>query len=155
MKKIDFIKAMCLYLVMLAGCFTFTSCSNDNDEPIEQEDNVIEKINVRYSVFLSEDWYKFFDIEIKYTLGEWEDITYTTDINWIFEMSIPYSTEHNKYICNVVAKPKKNTPVIEDDSTYDLGYEINADIYGIKKDGSHELINAYNNKKRTQYLLMV
>lgn len=132
-----FFKAAVLCLAMLAGSVTFSSCSDDDeDDPIEEVTNGIEKIDLNYSVSLSEDWYKFFDIEIKYTIGGTEEKTENPDMDWVFNMSIPYASGMDNYSCHVTAKPKADAPAIEAGATYDLGYEVNATVSGIMKDGS-------------------
>lgn len=131
-----FFKAAVLCLAMLAGSVTFSSCSDDEDDPIEEVTNGIEKIDLKYSVSLSEDWYKFFDIEIKYTIGGTDENTENPDMDWVFNMSIPYASGMDNYSCHVTAKPKADAPAIEAGATYDLGYVINATVSGTMKDGS-------------------
>lgn len=142
-----FFKAAVLCLAMLAGSVTFSSCSDDEDNPIEEVTNEIEKIDLKYSVSLSEDWYKFFDIEIKYTIGGTDEKTENPDMDWVFNMSIPYASGMDNYSCYVTAKPKADVPAIEADATYDLGYEVNATVSGINKDGTTEFAETYNNPK--------
>lgn len=145
MKMKNFFKATVLCLAMLAGCISFASCSDDNeDEPIKEETNPLEKVDIEYSVDLSDDWYKFFDIEVRYAIGgDEETITITDD--WTFEKTISYSTDLKAYTFYVTAKPKAELPAIEEGVIYDLGNDNYASVIGIRKDGKTEFKESFSN----------
>ena len=52
---------------MMACCVNFSACSSDENEPEALITNELTTIKAGYSVSLSEDWYRFFDIEVTYT----------------------------------------------------------------------------------------
>lgn len=131
-----FLKTAVFCLALLAGGVSLSSCSGDGDNPKEGVANGMEKIDLSYSVALSEEWYKFFDIEINYTIGGTEELTENPDMDWVFTMSVPYASDMSNYSCRVTAKPKADAPAIDAAATYDLGYEITANVSGTMKDGS-------------------
>lgn len=133
----NFFKATVLCLAMFAGCISFASCSDDNeDEPIQVDKNPLEKVVINYSLDLDDDWYKFFDVEVRYAIGgDEETITITED--WKLEKTISYSEDLKAYTCYVTARPKAELPAIEEDVTYHLGYKITAIVAGILKDGTN------------------
>lgn len=143
MKMKNFFKATVLCLAMLAGCISFASCSDDNEEePIQVDKNPLEKVVINYSLDLDDDWYKFFDVEVRYAIGgDEETITITED--WKLEKTISYSEDLKAYTCYVTAKPKAELPAIEEGVTYHLGHKNFTTITVIRKDGSKELVTSY------------
>lgn len=134
MKTKSILKVAILCLAMSAGSIPFTACSNEDDST-EKVANEIETINIKYSVHLTEDWYKFFNIEVRYSCGA-DEQTITLTKDWDFKTSIPYSSRLKNYTCTVTAQPKTNTPIIASGTTYVLGHDINANVSGTMKDGS-------------------
>lgn len=136
MKRRIFFKTTVLCLAMIAGSIFLTACDDDENEP--EVTNAVTTIKTEFSVSLSENWYKFFDIEVTYT-SETGEKTITLTQDWNFNMKIPYSAEPDKFVCNIIAKPKADVPAIEADATYLLKEEIHAAVYGILKDGTEDL----------------
>lgn len=147
----NFFKAAVMCLAMLAGCITFTSCSDDNeDEPIKEDTNPLKEVDINYFIDLDDDWYKFFDVEVRYAIGgDEETITITED--WKLEKTISYSEDLKAYTCYVTAKPKAELPAIEEGVTYHLGYKITAIVAGILKDGTNGF-DENGNKSQTRPL---
>ena len=85
MERRIFFKAAVLCLAMIAGCISLTACSNDDDEP--EVTNDLTTIKTAFSVSLSEDWYMFFDIEVKY-VSETGEQTVTLTQDWSFDAEI-------------------------------------------------------------------
>lgn len=133
MKSKSLFKITVLCLVMIVGCINLTACSDSEDEP--EVTNELTTIKTEFSVSLSNDWYKYFDIEVTYT-SETGEKTITLTQDWMYENNIPYSAEPDEIICKVVAKPKANTPAIEADANYLLEEKIRAEVSGILKDGT-------------------
>ncbi|MDY3069397.1 MAG: hypothetical protein SOR57_07035 [Parabacteroides sp.] len=144
----NFFKGAVLCLAMSVCCVSFTSCSDDNEEEqIQVDKNPLEEVDINYSIDLDDDWYKFFDIEVRYAIGgDEETITITED--WKLEKTISYSEDLKTYICYVTARPKAELPAIEEGVTYHLGYKITANVAGILKDGSIGF-DGDGNKSRT------
>lgn len=132
----NFFKATVLCLAMLASCVSFTSCSDDsNEEPIQVDTNPLVEVDINYSIDLDDDWFKFFDVEVRYAIGgDEETITITED--WKLEKTISYSEDLKAFTCYVTAKPKAELPAIEEGATYHLGYNSSVVVNGINKDGS-------------------
>lgn len=128
------LKATMLCLAMIACCVTFSACSSDEDDPEPTPTNEPTTIKATYSVSLSDDWYKFFDIEVAYTTPAGVDTILLTE-DWNFEMNIPYSAKPNTFVCKVTAKPKANMPAIEDNATYFLEQNVQAQVNEILADG--------------------
>lgn len=127
-------KTAVLCLAMLAGCISFASCSEDDDATIEEDTNKLENVKIDYSIDLTENWFKYFDIELSYNIGAEEKTMVLTE-DWDCSITIPYTGETN-YYCNVIAKPKAEVPAFDADSTYLFGKESHARVTGILKDGS-------------------
>ena len=128
-------RAVVLCMAMLAGCISFTSCSDDEDAPIEEVTNELTNVKVEYSINLSENWFKYFDIEVSYNSGV-EEKTMTLTEGWVYSMTIPYTGEEVNYYCNVTAKPKAEVPAFDTDTAYYFAQETHAKVSGILKDGS-------------------
>ncbi len=135
MERRIFFKAAVLCLAMIAGCISLTACSNDDDEP--EVTNDLTTIKTAFSVSLSEDWYMFFDIEVKY-VSETGEQTVTLTQDWSFDAEIPYSAAPDMLACYVTAKPKADAPAIEAGVTYVLEESIHASVSGILKDGTQD-----------------
>jgi len=135
MKGNIFFKTAVLCMAMIVGCISLTACSDDDQEP--EVTNDLTAIKAEYSVSLSKDWYKFYNIEVTYT-SETGDETITLNRDWSFDMEIPYSAEPDKFVCNVIARPKPDAPAVEADSTYLLQELIHAEVSGIFKDGTQD-----------------
>lgn len=136
MKRRIFFKAAVLCLAMIASCISLTACSDDDDEP--EATNDLTTIKTEFSVSLSDDWYKFFDIEVNYT-SETGEKTVTLTQDWIFENEIPYSAEPDEIICNVTAKPKANAPEIVSTESYLMEENIKALVIGILQNGEQDI----------------
>lgn len=125
-------KVVALVISMLVCSVTFSACSDD------ELDNGLETIKVEYLVSLSENWYKFFDIEVTYTsVGNVETMELTND--WAFNFEIPYSAEPEEFVCYVVATPKTNVPEIVSTETYIMEEKIKALVTGILRNGEQDI----------------
>ncbi len=134
MKKLVSFKISALVIAMFACCMTFSACSDDDPEP----SNGLENIKVEYLVSLSENWYKYFDIEVTYTgVGSVERLELTND--WAFNFEIPYSAEPEEFACNVIATPKADAPAIVSTETYLMVEDIKAQVSGIKQNGEIDI----------------
>ncbi len=134
MRNFSSLKAIVLFVSMFAYSVTFSACSDDEPEP----DNGLKSIKVEYAVSLSENWYKYFDIEVKYTsVGSVETLALTND--WAFIFEIPYSAEPESFICNVIATPKANAPEIVSTETYLMVEDIKALVSGILQNGEVDM----------------
>lgn len=134
MKIKSLLKAIALCMVMMACCVPFSACSSDENEPEITSTDEITTVEATYSVSLSEDWYKFFDIEVTYTSETGVKTIFLTE-DWNFDMQIPYSAEPDEFVCQVTAKPKADMPAIDDNATYLLKQNIQAEVCGKLKDG--------------------
>lgn len=122
---------MCL--VMITSCISLTACGDgQNEEP--EVTNSISIVNSDFSVILSEDWYKFFDIEVTYTSAS-EEKTIILTQDWSFSHSSPYEEAPKMFVCNVTAKPKENMPAV-DANSYRMEVDIFAKVSGILQDGT-------------------
>ncbi|ADV43023.1 hypothetical protein [Bacteroides helcogenes] len=136
MKSKSLFKITILCLAMIAGCINLTACGDSDDEP--EVTNELTTIKTTFSVSLSNDWYKFFDIEVTYT-SETGEKTITLTQDWMYEKDIPYSAEPDEFLCKVIAKPKANSPAIDANTTYLLEQSVHAEVSGILKDGTIDL----------------
>ena len=128
-------KAAVLCMAMLAGSITFSSCSEDEEDPIEEETNKLTDVNVKYSINLSENWFKYFDIEVSYNTGvEEKTITITEGLS--YNVTVPYTGEEVNYYCNVTAKPKAEVPAFNTDTAYYFAEEIQVVVSGKMEDGT-------------------
>lgn len=133
MKTKGLFKLSVLYLAMIAGCIHLAACSDSDDE--QEVTNELTTIKTEFSVSLSDDWYKYFDIEVTYT-SETGEKTITLTQDWTCKSDISYSAEPDEIICKVVANPKANAPAIDANATYLLEQNIYAKVIGILKDGT-------------------
>ena len=76
---------------MLAGCISFASCSEDDDATIEEDTNKLENVKIDYSIDLTENWFKYFDIELSYNTGAEEKTMILTE-DWDCSITIPYAS---------------------------------------------------------------
>ena len=111
MKNLMLLKAVILCMVMMVCGLSLTACGDD-DEPEELVTNERETIKATYSVSLSDDWYKYFDIEVRYTVAGAIE-SETLDMDWKMNISIPASAEPDKYVFSVIAKPKADAPELD------------------------------------------
>lgn len=135
MRRKSLLKATVLCLAMMACCINFSACSSDENEPETIITNELTTIEAEYSVSLSEDWYRFFDIEVTYTSETGvKSILLTED--WNFDMNIPYTAGPDEFVCQVTARPKADMPAIEENASYLLEENIQVRVNGILEDGT-------------------
>lgn len=133
MRKLLLLKAVFLCMVMVVLGLSLTACGDDESEEVVVEH---ETIKVSYAVSLSEDWYKYFDIEVSYT-GEGAVESKTLDMDWKMNISIPASAEPDKYVFSVAAKPKAVTPELDPTvETYELSSSYSFNVSAINTDGT-------------------
>ena len=130
MTRKSLLKATVLCLAMMACCVTFSACSSDENEPETIITNELTTIKAEYSVSLSEDWYRFFDIEVTYTSETGVKTILLTE-DWNFDMNIPYTAGPDEFVCQVTAKPKADMPAIEENASYLLEENIQVKVNGI------------------------
>ena len=135
MTRKSLLKATVLCLAMMACCVTFSACSSDENEPETIITNELTTIKAEYSVSLSEDWYRFFDIEVTYTSETGVKTILLTE-DWNFDMNIPYTAGPDEFVCQVTAKPKADMPAIEENASYLLEENIQVRVNGILEDGT-------------------
>lgn len=146
MTRKSLLKATVLCMAMMTCCVTFSACSSDENEPEIISTNELTTIEATYSVSLSEDWYRFFDIEVTYTSETGVKTILLTE-DWNFDMKIPYSAEPDEFVCHVTAKPKADMPAIDDNATYSLEENIRARVSGILEDGTTSSEYGYSGNK--------
>lgn len=135
MKNLMLLKAVILCMVMMVCGLSLTACGDD-DEPEVSLTNERETIKATYSVSLSDDWYKYFDIEVRYTVAGAIE-SETLDMDWKMNISIPASAEPDKYVFSVIAKPKANAPELDPEvETYEMSVNVFANVSAVKQDGS-------------------
>lgn len=128
-------KATVLCLAMMACSINFSACSSDENEPETIITNELTTIEATYSVSLSDDWYRFFDIEVTYTSETGVKTILLTE-DWNFDMNIPYMAGPDEFVCQVTAKPKADMPAIEENASYLLEESIQVRVNGILEDGT-------------------
>lgn len=135
MTRKSLLKATVLCLAMMAGSINFSACSSDENEPETIITNELTTIKATYSVSLSDDWYRFFDIEVTYTSETGVKTILLTE-DWNFDMNIPYTAEPDEFVCQVTARPKADMPAIEENASYLLEENIQVRVNGILEDGT-------------------
>lgn len=135
MTRKSLLKATVLCLAMMAGSINFSACSSDENEPETIITNELTTIEATYSVSLSDDWYRFFDIEVTYTSETGVKTILLTE-DWNFDMNIPYTAGPDEFVCQVTAKPKADMPAIEENASYLLEENIQVRVNGILEDGT-------------------
>ena len=139
---------MCL--AMTASGISFTSCSDDDDEEVVAPVQKLSTLKADYSISLSDDWFKFFDIEVTYTSTSGvKNLTLTE--NKTFSEEFAYTSEPKEYVCKVVAKPKANAPTINPEATYVLKQNIQANVSGYYQDGSQDKNYGYYGSNSGSY----
>lgn len=135
MTRKSLLKATVLCLAMMACSINFSACSSDENEPETIITNELTTIEATYSVSLSDDWYRFFDIEVTYTSETGVKTILLTE-DWNFDMNIPYTAEPDEFVCQVTARPKADMPAIEENASYLLEENIQVRVNGILEDGT-------------------
>lgn len=135
MTRKSLLKATVLCLAMMACSINFSACSSDENEPGTIITNELTTIEATYSVSLSDDWYRFFDIEVTYTSETGVKTILLTE-DWNFDMNIPYTAEPDEFVCQVTARPKADMPAIEENASYLLEENIQVRVNGILEDGT-------------------
>lgn len=135
MTRKSLLKATVLCLAMMAGSINFSACSSDENEPETIITNELTTIKATYSVSLSDDWYRFFDIEVTYTSETGVKTILLTE-DWNFDMNIPYTAGPDEFVCQVTARPKADMPAIEENASYLLEENIQVRVNGILEDGT-------------------
>ena len=135
MKNLMLLKAVILCMVMMVCGLSLTACGDD-DEPEELVTNERETIKAIYSVSLSDDWYKYFDIEVRYTVAGAIE-SETLDMDWKMDISIPASAEPDKYVFSVIAKPKADVPELDPTiENYELSSSYSLNVSAVNTDGT-------------------
>ena len=126
-------------MVMMVCGLSLTACGDD-DEPEELVTNERETIKATYSVSLSDDWYKYFDIEVRYTVAGAVE-SETLDMDWKMDISIPASAEPDKYVFSVIAKPKADVPELDPTvEEYEFSHSYSLEVSALNTDGSEESV---------------
>lgn len=132
MKKMMLFKAAILCVVMMAFGLSLTACGDDETEVVVER----ESIKANYKVSLSEDWYKYFDIEVNYT-ATGAVTNETLEMDWEMNVTIPASAAPDKYVLSVVAKPKADAPELDPAvESYELSSSYSMNVSAINTDGS-------------------
>lgn len=134
MKKMMLFKAAILCVVMMAFGLSLTACGDD-ETVTEVVANDRQTINMTYSVSLSDNWYKYFNIEVTYT-GAGAVQSETLNMDWKMNFSIPAANEPDEYVFSVVAKPKAGVELDPEVESYELPVNISAEVSAVKADGS-------------------
>lgn len=135
MKNLMLLKSAILCMAMMMCGLSLTACGDD-DEPEELVTNERETIKATYSVSLSDDWYKYFDIEVRYTVAGAIE-SETLDMDWKMNISIPASAEPDKYVFSVIAKPKADAPELDPTiENYELSSSYSLNVSAVNTDGT-------------------
>lgn len=127
-------KTLTLMLGMVMS-LSLTSCSDDdNDE--EPNPNTVAKLEVNYTVDLTQTWYDFYDIQVTYITPGGTPKTETISMDWNLNFELSYNEAPNAYSISVDAKPKVNPVEVVDGLTYTFEYECNMSVEGTSQNGS-------------------
>ena len=113
------------------------SCGDDDEGPGSGEQSqTVSSVKVSYSVSLSDNWYKYFNIELSFTNSTGKTTVETLDMDKNMEVTYKFSESPDKIGLKVVAKPKANHPDVEDGVTYQLNKDICLTVLGVASNGS-------------------
>lgn len=134
MKKISFWK---LFPMVIVVCVLFVSC--DKEGEISPADPVGRKaIKVEYSLDVSEELVKFFDVIVSYGV-EKDTIKKTIKEDWLF--SKEYNGETSSVFCHVDMTLKKNVPAFDESESYRFKAEYSMSVESIDSNDKVKLLN--------------
>jgi hypothetical protein len=138
------IKTLKMLAIMLGMMMSMSLVScGDDDGP---DDPTLTKtyVGARYVVSLSENWYKYFDIEVTYTdiLGNTE--TKTVDSNMEYFEIVETEKAATAFSFKVVAKLKANLSDLDDDTIYQFTNASSMAVYNYKGSTSITPTTAYS-----------
>lgn len=125
MKKISFWK---LFLMVIVVCVLFVSCDN----PVGRK-----AIKVEYSLDVSEELVKFFDVIVSYGV-EKDTIKKTIKEDWLF--SKEYNGETSSVFCHVDMTLKKNVPAFDESESYQFKAEYSMSVESIDSNDKIKLL---------------
>lgn len=124
-------------LLLLSMSSVLASCGDDDEGPGSGEQSqTVSSVKVSYSVSLSDNWYKYFNIELSFTNSTGKTTVETLDMDKNMEVTYKFSESPDKIGLKVVAKPKANRPDVEDGVTYQLNKDICLTVLGVASNGS-------------------
>jgi hypothetical protein len=135
MKRNILWKAFVAVLAMMM-CVSFTACGGDDDDDDPVDPNAVAKVEVGYTVTLSQAWYDYFDITVTYTGVDGSENTQTITENFTYKKSIEVGKALDVAAIQVVANPKSSYPAINDNDKYELKDQVTVQFYGYNASGS-------------------
>ncbi len=145
MKVFNYFKAMAMMIAMMMSV-SLVSCGDDDDEPEVKQDV---KYEVAYKVSLSDDWFKFFDIEATYVDVNGKSHTVTVTSTYEYDEYIASDKVADAY--SLVVNAKAKTPNVDvPEGTYSLGDYCYMYVYKYV-DGVQSIVYRENPSKTTPY----
>lgn len=105
----------------------FVSCSSDDEEESTTSVKIVE---ITHSVNLSDDFYKFFDIEVQFTSSSNNVTTKMATKNDVVKLEFSPSSAPKEVLLNVTARPKNPMPDIDNSAKYTFEKNINLVVVG-------------------------
>lgn len=129
--------SVCMTLLLLSMSSVLASCGDDDEGPGSGEQSqAVSSVKVSYSVSLSDNWYKYFNIELSFTNSTGKTTVDTLDMDKNLDITYNYSESPDMVGLKVVAKPKTDRPEVEDGVTYQLNKDICLKVLGVASNGS-------------------
>lgn len=142
-------------LLILFPAFVLTSCNDDDDEPDDPNTTTskYKQVVIKFGTSVGEGYSEFWDVELTYTSPGGVATTVPLDFSATDEQYIldPKDEIPTNYVLKVVAKPKANASVPDDDTVYSMGHSYYFTAYGVTQDGTYVLIGGSNDVISTNH----
>lgn len=120
----------------LAMSISLTACGDDNDEPENPSEPVVESVTATYSAKLSEAYFEFYDVNVIYTDEDGKRMTRTINSGGEFNSIIPAAKLPEKIQFAVQINAKKPTPSINESAIYTFKDNISLTVRVKYSDGT-------------------
>lgn len=138
MKK-DVLKWIAAFVAFAFG-LTLSSCGDDKDEP-EEPQSKYSRVEVKYAVSLSQDYYDLWDIQVSYTdyAGNIKSETITQD--WSMKFTYNATDEFpTNYSLVVKGLPKNPAPSVDQEKVYTLSSDCSMMTTGFTREGKSDIL---------------
>lgn len=147
MKTIDLLKKnLYMYVVCLLLSFNFVACSETTEDPNPADEIKCVSSTVNYSINISDDYFRFYDITATYNDENGDMKTTTLTENFEKQITYDYSKRPNTISFNVKGKLKSEKPG-NDKEIYKFSYNSSMTVQTLKSDNNKSLdFNENSNK---------